>query len=328
MNGFQLALQVVDRARCFDGVIRMIDSYPLCYPRADQHFGYTGFMAFDMHTHSDRSDGTQTPTELIRAASHAGLSGIALTDHDTTAGWDQAAQAASEYGIALIRGMEISCATAEGISVHLLSYLHDPTDEALLAEIGRARDARLTRAQEMTARLAEDYPIDWELVLDHVGKEATVGRPHIADALVAAGVVATRSDAFSEILVTGSKYYIPHYAPDPALAVELVRGAGGVPVFAHPMAVKRGRVVKKCTFNEMIEAGLAGLEVYHRDNPLDARQDLLEMANKHQLLVTGSSDYHGAGKPNQLGENTTDRSVVEAIAEQATSSTAVLWNGH
>lgn len=280
-------------------------------------------MAFDLHTHSHCSDGTQSPSAVVRAAAEAGLEGLALTDHDTTAGWDEAVAAGRRDGVAVVRGMEISCVTAQGISVHLLSYLHDPEHRGLQEEMERSVRSRLTRAERMAQRLSEDFPITWELVQAQTAPGATVGRPHLADALVHAGVVPDRSAAFASILLPSSPYYVAHYAPDPAEAVRLVRDAGGVPVFAHPRAVSRGRVVGEETFEEMIAAGLVGLEVEHRDNPDADRQWLRELARRHDLLITGSSDYHGAGKPNRIGEHTTSRDVVDRIA--ALGVTEVAW---
>jgi 3',5'-nucleoside bisphosphate phosphatase len=277
----------------------------------------------DLHTHSNVSDGTETPAEVIRSAAKAGLDAVALTDHDSTDGWDQAAEAAVQQGLAFVPGMEISCRTDKGISVHLLSYLHDPTHPGLLEEINKSRDARLTRAERMVTLLSEDYPLTWDDVIHHVAPGATVGRPHIADALVAAGVVADRSEAFNSILTSHSRYFIQHYAPDPALAVGLVRAAGGVPVFAHPVASSRGRIVGDKTYREMIDAGLLGLEIDHRDNPEEGRKFLRDLAAEHGLLITGSSDYHGTGKPNLLGENLTDPAVLERIEERGTGSTVV-----
>lgn len=285
-------------------------------------------MAFDMHTHSDFSDGTTTPAEVISAATRAGLAGVAMTDHDTTAGWEPAEEAAAEHQIALIRGMELSTVSADGIPVHVLSYLHDPTNLALLQELAKSRNARYKRAKRMAELLSEDFPISWELVKQHTTAESTIGRPHLADALVHVGAVPNRSAAFDTILRGGSKYYVPHYAPDPVLGVELIRAAGGVPIFAHPKAKVRGRIVDERLFYDMLDAGLAGVEVYHRDNSGSGKAWLLDFAKKHDLLVTGSSDYHGAGKPNRLGENTTPRATVEAIEAGATSGYGVLWNGN
>jgi len=259
----------------------------------------------------------------MAAAAAAGLDVVALTDHDSTDGWAEASLAAREAGVALVPGMEVSCRTDEGISVHLLSYLHDPSHPGLLEEITKAKDARLTRAERMVTLLAEDYPLTWDDVIHHVAPGATLGRPHIADALVAAGVVADRTEAFASILTSHSRYFVQHYAPHPATAVALVRAAGGVPVFAHPVASARGRVVGRRTYLEMIDAGLVGLEIEHRDNPEDGRAYLRALAEEHGLLVTGSSDYHGTGKPNLLGENLTSPEVLARIEELATGTAVV-----
>ncbi|BCW11422.1 MULTISPECIES: PHP domain-containing protein [Paenarthrobacter] len=280
-------------------------------------------MRIDLHAHSNVSDGTETPAGVIVSAVAAGLDAVALTDHDSTDGWESASAAAREHGVAFVPGMEISCRTEEGISVHLLSYLHDPAHEGLLEEITKSKDARLTRAEHMVTLLSEDYPLTWDDVIHHVAPGATVGRPHIADALVAAGVVADRTEAFTSILTSHSRYFVQHYAPNPALAVELVRAAGGVPVFAHPVASSRGRIVGERTYRDMIDAGLLGLEVEHRDNPEEGRAFLRGLAAEHGLLMTGSSDYHGAGKPNLLGENTTSPEVLARIEELASGTTVV-----
>ncbi|WP_309080092.1 PHP domain-containing protein [Zhihengliuella sp.] len=280
-------------------------------------------MLIDLHAHSRISDGTETPRELVRAAAEAGLDVVALTDHDQTAGWDEAAAAAREFGVGLVPGMEVSCMTGSGISVHLLSYLHDPADSALLAEVGRARDSRMHRARRMVDLLGEDFPISWETVMEHTAEGATIGRPHIADALVATGVVPTRSRAFDTMLSHRSRYYVGHYALDPVEAVRLVAAAGGVPVFAHPVASERGRVVGEDVLQAMIAAGLAGLEIDHRDNPEPGRRRLRQLAAAHGLIVTGSSDYHGTGKPNRLGENTTAPEMLERILAAGTGTRAV-----
>ncbi|MDR6556149.1 putative metal-dependent phosphoesterase TrpH [Arthrobacter pascens] len=280
-------------------------------------------MKIDLHAHSNVSDGTEAPAAVMAAAAAAGLDVIALTDHDSTDGWAEAARAAVDNGVALVPGMEISCRTEQGISVHLLSYLHDPAHAGLLEEITKAKDARLTRAERMVTLLAEDYPLSWDDVIHHVAPGATLGRPHIADALVAAGVVSDRSEAFTSILTSHSRYFVQHYAPEPALAVELVRAAGGVPVFAHPVASSRGRVVGERTYREMIDAGLAGLEVDHRDNSEEGREFLRGLAARHGLLITGSSDYHGTGKPNRLGEYLTAPEVFAQIEELGTGTAVI-----
>ena len=280
-------------------------------------------MRIDLHAHSNVSDGTETPADVMASAAREGLDVVALTDHDSTDGWAEASLAAVQFGVALVPGMEVSCRTEQGISVHLLSYLHDPAHAGLLEEITKAKDARLTRAERMVTLLAEDYPLSWDDVIHHVAPGATLGRPHIADALVAAGVVSDRSEAFTSILTSHSRYFVQHYAPEPALAVELVRAAGGVPVFAHPVASSRGRVVGERTYREMIDAGLAGLEVDHRDNSEEGREFLRGLAARHGLLITGSSDYHGTGKPNRLGEYLTAPEVFAQIEELGTGTAVI-----
>ncbi|MGV8967471.1 MAG: PHP domain-containing protein [Cellulomonas sp.] len=269
-------------------------------------------MLIDLHTHSRASDGTDTPAGVIEAAGLAGLAVVALTDHDTTAGWAEATRAASDTGIAVVLGTEVS-ARARGISVHLLSYLQDPDDPALLAELERTRTARLSRARSMVDLLAADFDLSWDDVVAQTVADTTVGRPHIADALVARGVVADRSAAFSTLLTARSPYYVPHYAPDVLDAIAAVRAAGGVPVFAHPGALERGRVVSDATIEAMADAGLVGLEVHHRDHQPDQVARLTAIAQRLDLLITGSSDYHGRGKPNRIGENVTDPAVFDAI---------------
>jgi predicted metal-dependent phosphoesterase TrpH len=274
----------------------------------------------DLHTHSSVSDGTQTPAELVRAAAQAGLGTVALTDHDSTAGWAEAARTADELGIGFVPGMELS--TRFGWkSVHMLAYLFDPASPGLVAETERIREARRTRAEAMVARLAEDYDLTWEDVLAHTAPGASVGRPHIADALVTLGHVASRSDAFATLLHPKAGYFEPLYAPSPLDGVRLITAAGGVPVLAHPATRGRDNVLDAHYLTSLVDAGLAGLEVEHRENTDDGRADLREVAAAHGLFVTGSSDYHGAGKPNRLGENTTSREVLERIYALSTAAT-------
>jgi len=271
----------------------------------------------DLHTHSTASDGTQSPAEVISSAAETGLDVVALTDHDTTAGWDDAAAAAGHHGISLVRGIEISC-QHRGVSIHLLGYLQDPASPGLPAELARSRESRLTRAQRIVDLLSEDLPLGWDDVLEHIGSGATIGRPHIADALVAKGIVGSRDAAFRDYLYDGSPYYAAHYAPDPVRGVHLVMEAGGVAVMAHPFASKRGRIVDDSVIEAMAAAGMAGLEVNHRDHDPEQVRHGLDLAASLGLFVTGSSDYHGAGKENRLGENTTDPVVLQRIEDLAT----------
>jgi hypothetical protein len=276
----------------------------------------------DLHAHSSVSDGTETPAELVRAAAAAGLGTIALTDHDSTAGWSEASAAAIVEHLTLIPGMEFST-RVEYASVHLLAYLFDPADSALLAEMTRVRAARLTRAEQMVARIGADYDLSWDDVLAQTSPEATVGRPHIADALVARGHALNRSAAFAGILHWKAGYYQPHYAPDPLRAIQLVRAAGGVPVIAHPATRGIGDIVAESRLKTLVEAGLFGLELGHRENKPEPTARLYELAAKFGLFVTGSSDYHGTGKPNRLGENTTAPEVLERIIAEGRGSTPV-----
>jgi predicted metal-dependent phosphoesterase TrpH len=268
----------------------------------------------DLHTHSSASDGTERPADLVRAAAAAGLDVVALTDHDTTRGWSEAEEALPS-GLRLVRGAEISCAY-DGISLHLLAYLFDPSHAELAAEMSMALDDRVPRAKAIVAKLADaGYPVTWELVLDQLQDGATVGRPHIADTLVVAGVVADRNEAFTTLLHDDGPFFVGHYYVDALRAVQLVRAAGGVPVFAHPAAATRGTTVGDDAIRAMAAAGLAGLEVDHRDHSPAQRARLTAIAQRLGLFVTGSSDYHGSGKSNRLGENLTDPSVLSQIED-------------
>lgn len=276
----------------------------------------------DLHTHSSVSDGTEAPADLVRSARRAGVNTVALTDHDSTAGWADAAGAAREVGVTLVPGMELS--TRYGWkSVHVLGYLFDPDDQQLVAETARIRQARRTRAEAMVARLAVDYDLTWEDVLAQTTPGSTVGRPHIADALVRRGHVDSRSDAFETLLHPRGGYYEPLYAPTPLDGVRLIRAAGGVPVLAHPATRGRDRVVQEDYLDRLVDAGLFGLEIDHRENTEDGKAYLRELADRHGLVLTGSSDYHGEGKPNRLGENTTPVEALQRIIEHATGSEPV-----
>lgn len=280
-------------------------------------------MRIDLHTHSTASDGTQSPEEVVASAHEARLDVMALTDHDTVAGWGEAAGAAARLGVGLVRGVEISCAH-RGASVHLLGYLVDPAHAGLAAEFARARESRVTRLEVMVERMAADgIPITYEQVRAQVPSGATEGRPHIADALVAAGVVTDRNEAFERYLANSSRYYVRHYAPDAVAAVRLVVAAGGVAVHAHPFSGTRGFGVGDELVEEMAAAGLAGIEADHRDHTPEARDRARALAARLGLLVTGSSDYHGSGKDNRLGENLTSPQVLAEI-ESRSSGVPVL----
>lgn len=276
----------------------------------------------DLHTHSRESDGTDAPGDVIRAAAAAGLGVVALTDHDTVAGWAEATEAAHETGIALLPGVEFSSQIGHA-SVHVLGYLLDPESQGFVGERERIRTERITRAERMVHAIGKDYPLTWTHVEQHSAPGATIGRPHIADALVSLGIVPDRSAAFESILHWQGGYYQPHRAPSPEEAIAIIREAGGVSVLAHPGG--RGRpVLRMGVMDDLVDAGLDGLEVWHRDNVEVDRRQLLADADRLNLLVTGSSDYHGTGKPNRLGEQTTDPAVVAEIVRRASGWPPVL----
>ncbi|WP_396290434.1 PHP domain-containing protein [Curtobacterium sp. KT1] len=280
----------------------------------------------DLHAHSSVSDGTERPAELVRAAAAAGLDAVALTDHDTTAGWADASESARALPLTLLPGLELS--TRIGFrSVHVLGYLVDPQDPGLVEETDRIRDGRLSRAHRMVDRIGADHPITWADVLAQASPGATIGRPHIADALVARGLESDRSAAFRGILHPASGYYEPHEAPSPLRGVELIRQAGGVPVIAHPAASSRGIVIDEPMLRDLVDAGLGGLEVDHRENLAHGKRTLLDWASRYGLFVTGSSDYHGTGKPNRLGEHRTARAAFDTILSEATGSAPVVGPG-
>ncbi|WP_298036826.1 PHP domain-containing protein [uncultured Microbacterium sp.] len=273
----------------------------------------------DLHLHSNHSDGTQSPAEVVRQAHAHGVRTLALTDHDRTTGWGEASREAAQQGVSFIPGIELS-AKHEWRSVHVLGYLFDPENAALQDETRRIREDRMGRAERIVRNIARDYDLTWEDVLTQTTKDATVGRPHIADALVARGIVRDRGEAFDGILHPREGYYEPHYAPDPLTAVRLITRAGGVAVIAHPVTAGRDRMMPLALIEQLIDEGLGGFEIDHRENTDEGKRMLHGIAVEHDLIVTGSSDYHGAGKPNLPGENTTADAMLARIIDRATGT--------
>jgi predicted metal-dependent phosphoesterase TrpH len=273
----------------------------------------------DLHTHSSVSDGTETPTQLVRAAVAAGIGTLAITDHDSTAGWQEAGAAAAGTGLVVIPGMELSTNWGPA-SVHMLAYLFDANDGGIVAETARIRDGRLRRAESIVAKIAEDYDLSWDDVLAESSDGTTLGRPHIADALVRKGIVPNRSAAFESILHWRGGYYEKYYAPSPLEGVRMIVRAGGVAVLAHPATHAKYRPMDDSVIKQLADEGLFGLEVGHRDNTEEGKARLLVLAKKFGLAITGASDYHGEGKPNRLGENATAPEVLAAIVERGTGS--------
>lgn len=279
-------------------------------------------MLIDLHTHSNASDGTDSPSELIDKAISKGLDVIALTDHDTVGGWDEATAALKNHEsnskLELVLGSEVSCQGEDGTSIHMLGLLFDPGYTPLISEFEKTRENRVTRMSRIISRLNEaGIEITIEEVNAQKRGDATLGRPHLADALVARGHVASREEAFNTFLHNGSKFYINHYSPSPEVAIRLIKEAGGVAVIAHPLASRSGRKIDLGTLNQLIQAGLDGIEVDHRDHNEMERSELMRLAIEHNLVVTGSSDYHGTGKMNQLAEFTTHPEQWERLEARA-----------
>lgn len=278
----------------------------------------TAVTGIDLHCHSTASDGTFTPAELVRAGAAAGLDVMAITDHDTTGGWDEAA-AARPAGLRLVRGAELSCrwhGAEPAIPLHLLAYLFDPAEPVLAGELVRLREDREQRAEKIVGKLrADGVPISWDEVSGYAAG-GSVGRPHIAQALIRAGLVRTTTEAFASAWL-GARYFVPKSDLDVFDAVRAVREAGGVAVFAHPRATVRGRVVPDELIAELARAGLFGLEADHEDHTPAERAQVRALADRLGLVVTGSSDFHGTHKAVQLGAFTTDPEAYEKIVSAA-----------
>jgi hypothetical protein len=278
----------------------------------------------DLHAHSTASDGTDSPAELVAvAAAAAGVDVLAITDHDTTAGWTEAA-AALRPGMRLLRGAEFSCVSPTGrgdrdVAVHLLGYQFDPEHPAIVAEQARLRAERVDRLYRMTEKMAADgYPVDPDVVLGLLPDGASAGRPHLARALVMAGVVSTVNEAFATLLYNGSPYFVPKRDTPVRAAIDMVRSAGGVAVFAHPLARRRGRVVEPSVIVELAAAGLGGVEVDHPDHAPQDRALLRGLAADTGLVVTGSSDYHGSNKTTPIALETTAAQSLEQLLDATT----------
>lgn len=273
----------------------------------------------DLHTHSTASDGTDTPAQLVANAVAAGVRTLAITDHDTTGGWVEAAAAVRRLPVpfTLIRGTEFSCmhpgADGRPLSLHLLGYLYDPESPHLKAERDRLRENRLGRGEAIVASLAAaGYPVSWGQVVA-IARGGSVGRPHIGQALMEAGVVTSVNEAFAELLSNSSPHYVPKQDMPVLLAIALIRQAGGVPVLAHPWARRRGRVLNEADLAGLMAAGLVGLEVDHVDHDPADRRRLRQLAADFASVTTGSSDYHGTHKTVRLGAESTQPVELERI---------------
>lgn len=284
----------------------------------------------DLHLHSTCSDGVESPTRVMEVAKEQRLDVVSLTDHDTTAGWDEAREACARLGMTFVPGIEFS-ASLDGDSVHLLGYLVDPEFPDLVDEATKTKDDRVWRFESMVAKINADISgLTPEFVYTFHTEGGTLGRPTIARALVELGVVATVSEAFDEILAPDNdRYFVGHYAPTIERAIEVVVAAGGVPVFAHPWTADRASLASPDLSNDAIDAkfgalvdiGLAGLEVHHEENTPFGRERLAAIAARYDLIIAGSSDYHGDGmKPVLPGQHTTAPAMFERIAQMGTGS--------
>jgi len=277
----------------------------------------------DLHTHSNFSDGTDRPSELINKALSQGITTLALTDHDTVAGWDEAIEWLRP-GMDLVLGSEISCQTEDGISVHMLGLLFDRENQPLQEMMAATRDNRLGRMERIITKMnAAGIEITIEEVHAQLSEGATLGRPHLADALVAKGLAKSRDEVFADWLANSSPFYVAHYSPTPEVAIAAIKAAGGVAVIAHPLASLRGRVVSLESFDSYIAAGLDGIEVKHRDQTPEQQELLFSIAASADLAMTGSSDYHGNGKMNELAEFTTDPVQWEKLEARANARRVV-----
>jgi predicted metal-dependent phosphoesterase TrpH len=276
----------------------------------------------DLHSHSNASDGTTPPADVMARAAAAGLDVVALTDHDTVAGHAEAA-AALPPGLTLLPGMELSC-KLQGHSVHVLAYLFDPGHAELAAELAKIRQSRISRAREMVDRLAGlGAPVSWEQVT-RIAAGGVVGRPHIARALAEAGVVPTPVDAFTpEWIGPGGPAYVSRYALEPTRAIRLVRDAGGVTVLAHPRGLGRGWQIPDDVIADLAAAGLTGLEVNHPQQDEPRRRELSELAADLGLIPTGGSDDHGALTGFRLGCETAPQGSYQRLTELATGAVPV-----
>lgn len=291
-------------------------------------------LRIDLHLHSTCSDGVETPTHVMEVAREQGLDVVALTDHDTTSGWDEAREACARLGMTWVPGIELS-ASLDGDSVHLLGYLIDPTHPELVDEANKTKDDRVWRFESMVSKINADYPdLTLDFVLGFHTEGGTLGRPTIARALLDLGVVESVSAAFDEILAPDNeKYFVGHYAPTIERAIEVVVAAGGVPVFAHPWTADRASLASPdlsdseidAKFGALVDLGLAGLEVHHNENTAFGRERLAAIADRFGLIVTGSSDYHGDGmKPVLPGANMTDPDMLDRISALGTGS-SIVW---
>lgn len=275
----------------------------------------------DLHTHTTASDGLHRPADNVRMAKEAGLAAIAITDHDTVAGIAEASEAGRSLGVEVVPGVEISTST-EGQEVHVLGYYMDVSDSQLIDRLISQRRTRDLRNEGIVARLNQlGIPISMEMVMEAAGRkpglEETIGRPHIAEALVRMGAVATVQEAFDRYLASGKPGYVdppPRISPEEAF--RWIHEAGGTAIVAHPGLYRNDALAEK-----LLLSGADGLEAYHSDHSPEAEAFFSELAKRHGKLVTGGSDFHGARKGKlyhgAIGNRTVDASVLAQLRRHA-----------
>jgi hypothetical protein len=271
---------------------------------------------FDLHTHSTFSDGTETPARNVQMARERGLSGLGVTDHDTFAGLEEAEAAGVEQGVVIVPGIEFS-AEYDGSSLHVLGYWGDPTHEELRAELRRLTDTRFRRGEMMIEKLQQaGYDISFDAVRRIAGDDL-IARPHVAQAMVEAGIVETEKEAFDRYIADGGVAYVPKHALHPVDALRLIGDAGGACVLAHPAMWKGAGSVPDELIEQMAEQGMAGLEVDHPDHDDAARARYRAMAGRLDLVPTASSDCHGARYDYRLGSESTPAELVDELRRRA-----------
>lgn len=278
-------------------------------------------MRYDLHTHSRHSDGALSPADLVARAKQAGLDGIALTDHDCTDGFGEAKAAGDAIGLDVLLGCELS-ASFRGVSIHMLAYLIGAAHPRWIDEMRMFQDDRTVRAERTVARFNElGVPVTMAQVRAIAG-EGSIGRPHLAQALVDHGVIATTPEAFTaEWIGDGGRAYVGRTEVLPDAAVSLTRAAGGVAVIAHPIWIEReAEGAFDEIFDACLAAGVAGLEVAHPDHDDDTRRRFEKLAEKHDLIPTASSDFHGNAHGGQLGAFAAGDDIVAALRARATAT--------
>ena len=274
----------------------------------------------DLHTHTTASDGTDKPFEMLENAKKAGLTVVAMTDHDSIEGWREVRSKRDQIpsGLTIVPGAEVSTRTQLGMSVHIVGLLFDAKNAQLAKLLSDTRDDRIPRMEKMIEKLqAAGCQVTMQDVEEVKPVGATLGRPHLADALIKNGIVASRDEAFAELLHNNSQFYVSHWAPSPVEAIKAIAAAGGVSILAHPFAEKRGAVLTFGEVTELAAAGLNGIERNKRDQDEAAHSKIDQLSSEHNLIKVGSSDYHGSARANQLGEEQTPLDLWENLASKA-----------